>query len=49
MSMSDHIKQQVVEEFFARKVLFSLKTVKLHPYNGYFKCPEFDVPRFETP
>ena len=19
------------------------------PYNGYFECPEFDVPRFETP
>ena len=19
------------------------------PYNGYFECPKFDVPRFETP
>ena len=29
MSISDHIKQQVVQEFFAKKVSFSWKTAKL--------------------
>ena len=29
MSMSDHIKQQVVQEFFAKKVSLSRKTAKL--------------------
>ena len=28
MSMSDHIKQQVLQEFFAMKVSFSWKTAK---------------------
>ena len=32
MSMSDHIKQQVVEEFSAKKILFSLKTAKLDSF-----------------
>ena len=29
MSMSDHIKQQILQEFFAKKVSFSWKTAKL--------------------
>ena len=29
MSMSDHIKQQVVQELFTRKVPFCWKTAKL--------------------
>ena len=29
MSMSDHIKQQVLQEFFAKKISFSWKTAKL--------------------
>ena len=32
MSMSDHIKQQAVQEFFARKVSFSWKAVKLDSF-----------------
>ena len=32
MSMSDHIKQQVLQEFFARKVSFSWKTAKLDSF-----------------
>ena len=51
MSMSDHIKQQVVEEFFAKKVSFSWKTVKLNsfvlsewekqqPHRKYVTCTE---------
>ena len=32
MSMSDHVKQQVVQEFFARKVSFSWKTAKLDSF-----------------
>ena len=33
MSMSDHIKQQVVQEFFPQNVSFSWKTAK----TGFFK------------
>ena len=44
MSMSDHIKQRVLQEFFANKVSFSWKTAKLdlpewenqHIYRKYF-------------
>ena len=47
MSMSDHIKQRVLQEFFANKVSFSWKTAKLdsfvlqewenqHTYRKYF-------------
>ena len=47
MGMSDHIKQRVLQEFFARKGSFSLKTAKLdsfvlpewenqHTYRKYF-------------
>ena len=32
MSISDHIKQQVVQEFFARKVSFSWKTARLDSF-----------------
>ena len=32
MSMSDHIKQQVVGEFFAKQVSFSWKTAKLDSF-----------------
>ena len=32
MSMSDHIKQQVVQEFFAKKVPFFWKTAKLDQF-----------------
>ena len=32
MSMSDHIKQQVLQEFFAIKVSFSWKTAKLDSF-----------------
>ena len=32
MSMSDHIKQQVLQEFFAKKVSFSQKTEKLDSF-----------------
>ena len=32
MSMSDHIKQQVLQEFFAKKFSFSWKTAKLHSF-----------------
>ena len=32
MSMSDNIKQQVVQEFFAKKVSFSWKTAKLDSF-----------------
>ena len=32
MSMSDHIKQQVLQEFFARKVSFSWKTAKMDSF-----------------
>ena len=32
MSMFDHIKQQVLQEFFARKVLFFWKTAKLDSF-----------------
>ena len=38
MSMSDHIKQWVLQEFFARKVSFSLKTAKLDS----FVLPEWE-------
>ena len=31
-SMSDHIKQQVVQEFFSKKVSFSWKTAKLDSF-----------------
>ena len=32
MSMSDHIKQQVVQVFFAKKVSFSWKKAKLNSF-----------------
>ena len=32
MSMSDHIKQQVLQEFFPKKVSFSWKTAKLDSF-----------------
>ena len=32
MSMSDHIKQQVLQKCFAKKVSFSWKTAKLDFY-----------------
>ena len=32
MSMSDHIKQQVVQESFSKKVSFSWKTAKLDSF-----------------
>ena len=32
MSMSDHIKQQVLQEFFAKEVSFSWKTEKLDSF-----------------
>ena len=32
MSMSDHIKQQVLQEFFAIKVSFSWKTAELDSF-----------------
>ena len=32
MSMSDHIKQQVAQEVFSKKVSFSWKTAKLDPF-----------------
>ena len=32
MSMSDHIMKQVVQEFFARKVLFSWNMAKLDSF-----------------
>ena len=32
MSMSDHIKQQVLQEFFTEKVSFSWKTAKLDSF-----------------
>ena len=38
MSMSGHIKQQVLQEFFARKVSFSWKTAKLDS----FVLPEWE-------
>ena len=38
MSMSDHIKQQVLQEFFAKKVLFSWKKEKLDS----FVLPEWE-------
>ena len=38
MSMSDHIKQQVSQEFFAKKVSFSKKTAKLDS----FVLPEWE-------
>ena len=38
MSMSDHIKQQVLKDFFARKVSFSWKTAKL----DFFVLPEWE-------
>ena len=38
MSMSDHIKQQVSQEFFAIKVSFSCKTTKLDS----FVLPEWE-------
>ena len=38
MSMSDHIKQQVLQEFFAEKVSFSWKMAKL----GSFVLPEWE-------
>ena len=38
MSMSDHIKQQVLQEFFAKKVSFSWKTAKLDS----FVLPEWE-------
>ena len=40
MSMSDHIKQQVLQEFFAKKVSFSWKTAKLNS----FVLPEWENP-----
>ena len=38
MSMADHIKQQVLQEFFAEKVSFSWKTTKLDSsvFNFFF-------------
>ena len=49
MSMSDHIKQQVLQEFLTEKVSFSWKTAKLdsfvlpewqnqHTYKKYLTC-----------
>ena len=38
MSMSDHIKQRVLREFFANKVSFSWKTAKLDS----FVLPEWE-------
>ena len=38
MSISDHIKQQVLQEFFAKKVSFSCKTAKLDS----FVLPEWE-------
>ena len=38
MSMSDHIKQQVLQEFFCQKVSFSWKTAKLE----LFALPEWE-------
>ena len=38
MSMSDHIKQQDLQEFFAKKVSFSWKTAKLDS----FVLPEWE-------
>ena len=38
MNMSDHIKQQVVQEIFAKKVSFFLKTTKL----DYFVLLEWE-------
>ena len=38
MSMSDHIKQQVLQEFFAKKVTFSWKTAELDS----FVSPEWE-------
>ena len=38
MSMSDRIKQQVLQEFFAEKVSFSWKTAKLDS----FVLPEWE-------
>ena len=38
MSMSDHIKQQVLEEFFAKKASFSRKTAIL----DFFVLPEWE-------
>ena len=38
MSMSDHIKQQVLQEFFAKKISFSWKTEKL----DYFVLLEWE-------
>ena len=35
MSMSDHVKQQVLQEFFAKKVSFSWKTSKLDTFLFY--------------
>ena len=32
MSMSDHIKQQVLQDFFAKKISFSWKTAKLDSF-----------------
>ena len=32
MSIPDHIKEQVLPEFFAKKVLFSWKTAKLDSF-----------------
>ena len=32
MSMSDHIQQQVVQDFFAKKLSFSWKTAKLNSF-----------------
>ena len=32
MSMSDHIKQQVVQEFLSQKVSFAWKTAKLDSF-----------------
>ena len=44
MSMSDHIKQQVLQEFFAEKVSFSWKTEKLNS----FVLPGWENPRGRT-
>ena len=38
MGISDHIKQQVSQEFFAKKVSFSWKTAKLDS----FVLPEWE-------
>ena len=32
MSMSDHIKQQVAQEFFGKRVSFSSKTAKVNSF-----------------